>query len=262
MIAALARAATAFDEPAWLDAARRVFDFVVAHMHEAGRLRHVWCAGTAQRHPALIEDYANLARGAVALFEATGENRFLEQARSWVAAADGHHWDAAGAGYYQSADDTTDVIARAKRINDNAVPSGNGTMVEVLTRLYLHTGDDAYRRRAEALVQLFSGDNPQYLLTVPGLLTSAELLQRAIQVIVVGDRSAPATAALRRAVFETPSPLLVSSSREPDAVLPAAHPAFGKGLVDGRPAAYVCVGTTCSPPVVEADDLRRQLASL
>jgi uncharacterized protein len=262
MIAALARAAIALDEPAWFDAASRVFDFAVAHMHEAGRLRHTWCAGTPQRHPALIEDYANLARGAVALFEATGENRFLAHARTWVAAADGHHWDAAGAGYFQSADDATDVIARSKRINDNAVPSGNGTMVEVLTRLYFHTGDDAYRQRAEALVQLFSGDNPQYLLSVPGLLTSAELLQRAIQVVVVGDRSAPATAALRRAIVETPSPLLISSLREPNAPVPAAHPAFGKGLVDSRPAAYVCVGTTCSPPVVEADDLRRQLASL
>jgi uncharacterized protein YyaL (SSP411 family) len=262
MIAALARAATAFDEPAWLDAARRIFAFVVEHMHEGGRLRHVWCAGAAQRHPALIEDYANLARGAVALFEATGEDRFLQQARTWIAAADRHHWDSAGAGYFHSADDTTDVIARSKTINDNAVPSGNGTMVEVLSRLYLHTGDDAYRQRAEAVVQLFSGDNSQYLLTVPGLLSSAELLQRAIQVVVVGDRSIPAATALRRAVFDAASPLLVVSSREPDAPLPVMHPAFAKGLVDGKPAAYVCVGTTCSPPVVEPDALRRHLAAL
>ena len=59
MIGALARAAVAFDEPAWLDAAARVFDFAVAHMHEQGRLRHVWCAGAVQRHPAIVEDYAN-----------------------------------------------------------------------------------------------------------------------------------------------------------------------------------------------------------
>jgi uncharacterized protein YyaL (SSP411 family) len=261
MIAALARATTAFDEPAWLDAARRTFDFVVAHMH-GGRPRHVWCGGAAQRHPALVEDYANLARGALALFEATGENRFLEQARTWVGVVDSHHWDPAGTGYFHSADDTTDVIARSKTINDNAVPSGNGTMVEVLSRLYFHTGDDAYRQRAEAVARLFSGDDPQYLLSVPGLLNAVELSQRATQVVVVGDPRDPATVALRRTVFDAPSSLLVVSSCEPEAPLPATHPAFAKGLVDGEPAAYVCVGTTCSPPLVEADDLRRRLAAL
>ena len=262
MIAALARAATAFDEPAWLDAARSTFAFVVAHMHEASRLRHVWCAGAAQRHPALVEDYANLARGALALFEATGEDRFLEQARTWVSAADRHHWDPAGAGYFQSADDTRDVIARSKAIHDHAVPSGNGTMVEVLARLYFHTGEDAHRQRAEAVAQLFSGDNPQYLLSVPGLLNSVELAQGAVQLVIVGDRRDPATAALRRAAFNSASPLLVLSSREPDTALPATHPAFAKGLVDGKPAAYVCIGPTCSPPVTEPDELRRRLAAL
>jgi uncharacterized protein YyaL (SSP411 family) len=261
MIGALARAAVAFDEPAWLDAATRVFDFSVAHMHEQGRLRHVWCAGTVQRHPAILEDYANLSSGALALFEATGEVGFLEQARSWVADADAHHWDTAAAGYFVSADDTRDVIVRSKSINDHAVPSGNGTMVEVLARLYLHTGEETYRARADALVQLFSGDSPQYLLSVPGLLISAELLQNPIQVVIVGDHNDPATAALRTAAFATPSPLLTLLSRQPDSSLAETHPAFGKGLVNGRPAAYVCVGMTCSPPMVEPAELRHHLVA-
>ncbi len=261
MIGALARAATAFDEPTWLEAAMRVFDFVVRHLHDQGRLRHVWCAGAVQRHPAILEDHANLARGALALFEATGNARFLEQARTWVADADKHHWDQAAAGYFVSADDTADVIVRSKSVTDNAVPSGNGTMVEVLARLYFLTGDEAYRARADALVRLFSGESAQYLLTVPGLLSGAELLQGAAQVVIVADQNDPAAVPLRRAAFEAPSPLLVLLSRQPDSPLPDTHPAAGKGLVAGRPAAYVCVGMTCSPPLVEPAALRRQLAA-
>jgi uncharacterized protein YyaL (SSP411 family) len=34
----------------------------------------------------------------------------------------------------------------------------------------------------------------------------------------------------------------------------------GRGLVDGRPAAYVCRGMVCDRPVTTADDLRRLLA--
>jgi uncharacterized protein YyaL (SSP411 family) len=110
-------------------------------------------------------------------------------------------------------------------------------------------------------VQLFSGDSPQYLLSVPGLLISAELLQKPIQVVIVGDHNDPATAALRTAAFATPSPLLTLLSRQPDSSLAETHPAFGKGLVNGRPAAYVCVGMTCSPPMVEPAELRHHLVA-
>jgi uncharacterized protein len=262
MIAALVHAASVFDEPAWLDAARRTFDFTVAHLQDRGRLHRVWCAGSVQRHPAVIEDYANLARAAIALFEVCGEARYLEQAERWVADADEHHWDAEGAGYFVSADDTVDVVARTKSINDNAVPSGNGTMVEVLARLYLHTGSDRYRRRAEEVIRLFSGDDPQYLTAIPGLLGSAEVLMRPIQIVVVGDPGDPATMRLREVAFAAPSYPKVLLLRDPGAPLPATHPAAGKGLVDGRPVAYVCVGQTCSPSIGDAAELGRELASL
>ena len=42
---------------------------------------------------------------------------------------DRHYWDDAGGGYFFAADDTTDLIARAKTAADAAVPAGNGTMV-------------------------------------------------------------------------------------------------------------------------------------
>jgi uncharacterized protein len=261
MIAALTRAASAFDQPAWLDAARLAFRFVITHMHEGGRLRHSWCAGEA-RHPAVIEDYANIARAALLLFEATADESCLQQARSWVEQADRHHWDDAAGGYFMSADDTTDVIVRSKSINDHATPSGNGTMVEVLTRLSLHTGDAVHEHRAEALVRLFSGDSAQYLMSVPGLLVAGELLSRPIQVVIAGDQGSPQAEALRRAALGAPVPLLVITPASAKQPLAATHPAYGKGLLNGRAAAYVCAARTCSPPIADADELRRHLAAL
>ena len=64
-------------------------------------------------------------------------------ARDWVAVLDRHYWDAAEGGYFFAADDTQDLIARVKTAYDAAVPSGNGTMVGVLTRLALLTGEEA-----------------------------------------------------------------------------------------------------------------------
>jgi len=34
----------------------------------------------------------------------------------------------------------------------------------------------------------------------------------------------------------------------------------GKTPVEGRPAAYLCEGGACKPPVTSADDLRRLIA--
>ncbi|MBK8173942.1 MAG: thioredoxin domain-containing protein [Rhodospirillales bacterium] len=260
MICALVQAATTFGEPAWLAAARSAFAFVIAHMHDAGRLRHVWRNDSA-RHPAIIDDYANLARAALALFEATGEAAYLTHAKDWTGHADHYHWDGENSGYFLSAVDTTDVIVRPKSIHDNAVPSGNGTMVEVLARLWLLTGEDLYRRRAEALTRLFSADDPQYLVSVPGLLTSAELLERAILVVILGEPTDPAAQALRAVVASSPSGLVVLCPPPAHPDPSPLHPAQGRTRLGDTATAYVCIGTTCSPPVTRPDDLRDLLSS-
>ncbi|MFP3435875.1 hypothetical protein SB781_39620, partial [Paraburkholderia sp. SIMBA_061] len=78
-IAALTNAGLVFDEPAWIDAAVRAFDVVCREMVVDGRLTHSLRHGRA-RHAGTLDDHANMAKGALALFEATGAPRFLDQA--------------------------------------------------------------------------------------------------------------------------------------------------------------------------------------
>ena len=74
MISAMANAGVVFERPEWIDTARRAFDFIRGEMTGAdGRLLHGWRAGRA-RHPANVDDYANLCRAALALHEATGDD--------------------------------------------------------------------------------------------------------------------------------------------------------------------------------------------
>jgi uncharacterized protein YyaL (SSP411 family) len=259
MIAALARAAPVFEQPAWLEAARRAFDVVVAEMTVDGRLCHAWRHGRA-RHPATLDDYANLCDAALALAEATGEHRFVAQAEDWVAVLDRRYWDAAGGGYFLTADDTEGLILRSKTAHDNAAPAGNGTMVQVLGRLHYLTGRAAYRERAEALVAAFSGELERNFFPLATLLCGAEFLARAVQIVIVGPPEAPATRALRAAVYELSLPDRVLQSLAPDAALPEGHPAHGKGQVDGRPTAYVCRGATCSLPITEPAALTAALS--
>jgi uncharacterized protein YyaL (SSP411 family) len=262
MIAALAEAGLAFDRADWIGLASRAFAFVREQMTDPdGRLRHSWREGRA-RHPATVDDYANLCRAALVLHEAAGDAAYLAQAKTWVAVLDRHYWDNAGGGYFFAADDTTDLIARAKTASDSAVPAGNGTLVGVLTRLDLLTGDDGYRRRAEAILGAFSGELGRNFFPLATLINNAELAEKPVQIVLVGEPGDDAFAALRHAVYQVSLPNRVMLTVKPGDALPPDHPASGKGLIAGRPAAYVCEGPVCSLPLTAPQALTATLREL
>ena len=261
MITALAFAGRVFDRPSWSAAAEAAFAFVRQHMVTDGRLGHSWRQGQL-RHAAVLDDYANLSRAALVLFELSGDSDYLDQAVAWVALADRHYWDDEGGGYFLAADDTPDLISRTKTAYDNAVPSGNGTMVEVLARLSYLTGDEGYRQRAEEVVRTFAGVAPEHLPALPVLLTGYALLEEAVQIAIVGAPDDDATRALVRAVLDVPLPNRVLLQVAPGAALPQGHPAHGKEARRGVPTAYVCVGPTCGLPATGAEDLKAQLSAL
>jgi uncharacterized protein YyaL (SSP411 family) len=255
MIAALAEAGLAFDRPEWVALGARAFAFVIDRMSDGdGRLRHSWREGSA-RHPASVDDYANLCRAALALHEATADASYLTRARQWASVLDRHYWDNAGGGYFFAADDTSDLITRVKSATDAAVPSGNGTMVGVLTRLALLTGDDGYRRRAESIIGAFSGELSRNFFPLATLINNAELAQKPLQIVLAGNPDTSGFAELRRAVYRVSLPNRVVQAVAPGEQLPPDHPAQGKGPVDGNAAAYVCEGPVCSLPLTDAEAL-------
>ena len=254
MIAALARAAPIFGEPAWLEMAKRAFAFVQEEMTHEGRLRHAWRHGQA-RHPATLEDYANMADAALALHGATGEAGYLEQAAAWVEVLDRHYWDAKSGGYFFTADDTEELLVRTKTAFDNATPSGNGTIADVLARLWYLTGEERYRARAEAVIGAFAGETERNVFPLSTLINAAEVLQQAVQVVILGEPDGEERAALLAALRQRSQPNLVLQVLEGAASLPAGHPASGKSAVEGAATAYVCRGTSCSLPITDPSEL-------
>jgi hypothetical protein len=259
-IAAMAQAAMTFDVPSWLAAARRAYDFVRGTMSINDRLGHSWRAGRLQP-VAMLDDYAHMARAALALHQARGDSAYVADAERWVAVADRHYWDDANGGYYFTADDGDPQLRRTRSANDHATPAGNSVMLAVLARLWHLTGKDAYRAQAERLVRATAGGAGENSLGLASFFNAFELFAAARQVVIVGDRKAAATAALVRAAIAAGHPDMVLTVMEPAAALPPAHPAAGRGMIGGQPTAYVCVGTSCSLPTTEAASLGAQLAA-
>jgi uncharacterized protein len=258
MIAALSVAGMGFARPQWIALAEDAMGFITEAMGEGGgRLAHAWREGK-RAHRAILDDYANLARAALLLYEATGEPRYLAQARDWVAVCDQHYRDPRG-GYFFTADDAEALLVRSKQAYDQPNPAGNGTLVEVLARLYYLTGEDIYRARAEEVLAAFAGEAERNIFGLCTLLNGAEFLARALQIVVVGARSAPDTAALLAVINRAPLPARVVSVVEGVVALPESHPAAGKGQIGGRATAYLCEGTACSLPINDAATLEAAL---
>jgi uncharacterized protein YyaL (SSP411 family) len=251
MIAALANASAVFDRADWLAAATRTWRCVMDNMRdENGRLFHSFRAGK-RLHRGTLDDYANMARAGLALFEAIGGSGYVDDVRALVAVLDRHFEDAEAGGYFVTADDAADLIVRTKHAHDNAAPAGNGTLVGVFARLWLLTGDHTWRDKAERQVAAFAGELQTNFFPLMTLLNNYELMQSATELVIVGDPVDPRTKALRRAVHARSLPNKVVRLVSPQASLPADHPAAGKGLVDGMPALYVCRNMTCQPPITD-----------
>ena len=203
MIAALAKAADVFVRVDWLEAAERAFDFVSSQMIKNGRLLHSYRAGEAKA-PATATDYANMIKAALALASVTGNPEYIARARDWVDVLDRHYWADGHGGYFLAADDTDDLIVRTINALDDATPNASGTMVSNLMQLYLWTGEERFRDRAEAIVRGFSGAIAKNVSRIPGSSPASSISAPAHIVIVVpegGDANA-----LRRALADVPLP--------------------------------------------------------
>jgi hypothetical protein len=156
MIGALAFAGKQLNEPRFIGAAERAAGFILTAMRKGGRLLRSYRKGEAGLN-ACLEDYAFLADGLLDLRDATGEVRWLEQAKALADAMKEHFWDAAHGGFFQTSDDHEELLLRLKPSLDQATPSGNGVAARVLIRLAELTGEEEYLKTARETLNVFLG---------------------------------------------------------------------------------------------------------
>jgi uncharacterized protein len=255
MIAALARASAVFGAPAMLRAASTAFAFIDDHLHDAsGRFAHAWRAGRVGA-AGLLDDFANTARAALSLFEASGERDYLARAIALAEEARDIFGDGEG-GYFLTARDAADVPgSRPRQTQDGATPSGVGVIAEVLARLHHLTGQARWRGDCERLISASSGERDR-LAQAPLLLAAADFLERGAVIVVAGDPNEPAAAALLVLALASPDPATCVLRTLDGTDWPEGSPGHGRMPVAGAPAAYLCRRSVCSLPVTAAKDLR------
>jgi uncharacterized protein YyaL (SSP411 family) len=247
-VASLAEAGAALGEPSWVDAARTTADFLRRELRRPdGRWLRSWQAEGGARHLAYAADHAALVDAFTRLAEATGEARWITEART---TADDllrlFHDDERG-GVFTTGSDAERLVTRPKDLMDDATPSANSLAAVALLRLAALTGETRYRAAAEEVLRLAGGLAAKHPTAFGHLLAAVDLSASGVrEVAVVGDR-----ADLVRAVQER---------YLPDTVLAWGEP-YPSPLWDGRTpgSAYVCRNHVCQAPVQTLDALTAQL---
>src|SRR5262252_4624882 len=244
MIAGLVHAGLVFGEASWIEMAARAFLFIDARMAHGDRLGHSWREGRLLL-PGLASDHAAMVRAALALHEATGAHDYLERALAWQATLDRHYVNHDNGGYYLTADDAAGLVVRPSATTDDATPNPNALAAQDLIRLAVFTGQHAWREQADRLFDRTMASAGENLFAHLALLNALDLRLRAAEIVVAGEgaRAEELLAAARQLPFLDRVVLRAS------AALPATHPAQEKIAAAKEPAAFVCVGETCSLPV-------------
>jgi len=262
MIAALARAAAAFDEPRYLAAARAAADFALAHLRDAhGRLFKRWRGGEAA-FAGTLEDYAFLAWGLIELYEASFEPRDLAAALELTQTMRAHFADAERGGFFTAPDDGEALLFRHKEVYDGALPSGNSVAAWNLLRLARLTGRAELEDDARRTLSAFGSAARMPSAHTLYLLALDCALGPSFEVVIAGDPAAADTRAMLRAFQGRFAPNLVLLLRPPGeapAIAELAPFTLEQTSRGGKATAYVCRNHACRAPTT---DVAQALANL
>ena len=259
-IAALAETGAFFGRPDLVEAAVAAGDLLVrVHLDEQARIARTSKDGQVGANAGVLEDYADVAEGFLALASVTGEGVWLDFAGLLVDHILARFQDAESGALYDTASDAERLIRRPQDPTDNAAPSGWTAAAGALLGYAAHTGSESHRTAAERALGVVKALGPRVPRFIGwGLAVAEAVLDGPREVAVVGrGTDDPATAELHRTALLGTAPgavVAVGTEGSDEFPLLADRP-----LVDGAPAAYVCRNFTCDAPTKDADRLRAAL---
>jgi uncharacterized protein YyaL (SSP411 family) len=235
----------------------------VAHVVAYGESAKTDVPVEQKRVAGVLEDSVFLGHAALDAWEATGEMKYYEAAEAIAESMIARFYDKTGFAFFDTEPPIEGekklgaLITRRKPLQDSPTPAGNPVGAALLLRLEALNGREDYAVKAQETMETFAGVVEHFGLYAASYgLALQRLVQRAVQVCVIGDdadaRRLEAVAIARYAVNKS----VVRLSREQLATLP-------KALAETLPHvptktgsfAMVCNGKGCFPPVTTVDEL-------
>lgn len=260
MIDAMARAAAVLQKPRYLEAACKAAEFIWQQLStETGQLLHCWRTGQAKL-TAYLDDYANLINSLVTLYESSFQEHWLRRANQLAQVLLEHFQDKQRGGFFFTADNHENLIARNKDFHDSSVPSGNSMAATALLRLGKLTGNQELLEAAEQTLQVAMKVMQQSPSAAGQMLIALDFWMSEIpEIVLIGNLQTAEMADLLQQLHQNYFPNRVIACRDPDSlpetdgVLDAVFQ--GKLPVAETPTLFVCKNYACQQPVTGVSEI-------
>ena len=238
MIAAMCHLYRVTGNKVYLDAAVKAQQFILNQLCKEETL-HVSYRNGRRSEKGFLDDYANEIFALLALYEATLDEIYLQQARSFCLKAVVDFYDEDQGGFFLYGKENEQLILRPKETYDGAVFSGNSAMAYNLVQLSFLTDEEDLRELAKQQLAFLSAEAEQYpagqAMFLVALLDDIDPPEK----ITVVVKEMQEIAALPCKVSLD---AIVHVLKEPTEEYP---------LKNDKTTFYVCRGRTCQPPVNE-----------
>jgi len=207
-----------------------------------------WDVGSGMSHVlgrseprGMLDDNVQSAAAFLDAYEATGESAWRDRAIDVMTYCDQAHADVTGGGYFDIAgtNGTAYLATRAKPVQDAPTPSPNGVAGVVLARLWALTDTAHWRERLDRHLAAVAGSAHDLALYGSTLLRAVDWAVHPVtRIEVAGPPGEGPACAMHLLALQTYRPRKVVVRK-----------------IAERPAATVCIGTSCSLPVTTPEQL-------
>jgi len=245
-----------------LTAAERAARLILKSISRAdGRLLHTWRKGVA-KYDAYLDDYAYFVNALVTLYEVTFAEGWIDEAVRLTNLMLKHFEDQGRGGFYFTADDHEQLIARNKDLHDASIPSGNAMAATALIRLGKLTGNSEFLESAGRTLAVSKSVMERSPTGAGQMLIALDMWLGPMQeLVLIGGRDQEKNEELRGVLQTGYRPNAVIAYRPAaSGQSPHLESLFaGRTAVNGQPTLYICENFTCQAPIVGAEAIRKAL---
>jgi uncharacterized protein YyaL (SSP411 family) len=262
MLTTFAEAANILDRDDYRRIAASSADFITSKLMSQGRLLRTYKDGSAKLN-GYAEDYAYVIEGLLALYEATFELKYFDRARSLSDTLIASFGDESEPGFYFTASDHEQLIARMKDYYDNAIPSANSVAALTLLKLSLLTGDVTYQQPALSILRMMQQAMSRHPSGFGYLLCALDFyLAQPKEIAIIGDAGSHEVRLLMNEIYSRYLPNKVLALMEPgdESAIESIALLRGRKQIDNKPTAYVCQDYVCRAPVNTPEQLAAELS--
>ena len=262
MLTSFAEAANILGRDDYRAVAVRNADFLIGNLMREGRLLRTWKDGRAKLN-AYLDDYAYLVEALLAVYEATFEVKYFEEARRLADTMIAQFWDESEAGFFFTSSDHEQLITRTKDYFDNATPSGNSVAALVLLRLALLTQETEYQRCAVSILRTIHQAMAKYPSGFGYVLCALDFyLAEPKEIAIIGDAASHEVRSFIEEIYAhyLPNKVLALGPPGDQEAGFSMKLLAGRDLVDGKATAYVCRLYSCLAPATSREELAERLS--